>query len=452
MSTTLRCDIFCTVIDNFGDAGVCWRLARQLAKEYRWEVRLFIDQADVLAAFLPDLARTLAAAAHSETGSDGRGIVDTGDADAAASNGRHRHIAVIDGVTIAHWPDNEPSTEVSIEPRTETTQPDCSTQMLPDVVIEAFACELPASYLTAMAQRARAPVWINLEYLSAEDWVRGCHLGRSQHPRLGLDKTFFFPGMTSGTGGVLREHDLDEQRRAFLADPLAQAALWQRLGVPPLSPGIPLISLFAYENPALDALLPQWAASPTPIALIVPTGRISAQVEAYLGSPFAPGVHAHRGNLHAYATPFVTQADYDRLLWLCDLNFVRGEDSFVRAQWAERPFVWHIYPQTDDAHLEKLDAALRLYCASLAAPTAAALSRFWQAWNGAANVGELDDLHAGTALHSSMAVIPIAQPDWGDLWHHRDMLAAHAPTWSGQLQSIGSLAANLAELIETRLK
>jgi uncharacterized repeat protein (TIGR03837 family) len=52
------------------------------------------------------------------------------------------------------------------------------------------------------------------------------------------------------------------------------------------------------------------------------------------------------------------QAEFDHLLWACDLNFVRGEDSLVRALWAGKPFIWHIYPQDDGAHLVKLGAFL----------------------------------------------------------------------------------------------
>ncbi|MFP3562266.1 elongation factor P maturation arginine rhamnosyltransferase EarP, partial [Paraburkholderia sp. SIMBA_049] len=75
---------------------------------------------------------------------------------------------------------------------------------------------------------------------------------------------------------------------------------------------------------------------------------------------------ATNGNLTAYGHAIVPQADFDRLLWVADVNFVRGEDSFVRAQWARKPFVWHIYPQADDAHLPKLDAALAHLSAGLA--------------------------------------------------------------------------------------
>ena len=80
--------------------------------------------------------------------------------------------------------------------------------------------------------------------------------------------------------------------------------------------------------------------------------------------PHAGGPPLVRGRLRLHAIPFVSQDDYDRLLWACDINLVRGEDSFVRAQWAARAFAWHIYPQAQAAHLAKLNAFLDLYTAS----------------------------------------------------------------------------------------
>ena len=39
----LAWDIFCTVIDNYGDIGICWRLARQLRVDDGQRVRLWVD-------------------------------------------------------------------------------------------------------------------------------------------------------------------------------------------------------------------------------------------------------------------------------------------------------------------------------------------------------------------------------------------------------------------------
>lgn len=431
MRPPLHCDLFCTVIDNYGDAGVCWRLARQLADEYGWHVRLLIDAPAALAALLQTPLPPL----WDEPGE--RVAPDDTAQDTAAGNEATRGKATrdraardgfaVDGVIIAPWP-----------------TPDAGTQAA-GVVIEAFACELPVHYLQAMTRREPSPVWINLDYLSAEEWVGTCHLGRSPHPRLGLEKTFFFPGFTPATGGLLRERDFDQRRQAFLDDAAARASFWRRLDVAPPPAQARLITLFAYENPALDALLAQWSHGDEDIVLLVPEGRVSAGVARFFDLPaFAAGTRAERGRLRAHALPFIDQTAYDRLLWQADLNFVRGEDSFVRAQWAERPFVWHIYPQQDDAHLDKLDAALAAYTHGLPAAAAATVARFWHAWNGAP--------YAAGARADAASAPSDPDPDW-QAWRGLDAtLQAHARPWVDTLRQAGSLAANLAELVESRLK
>ena len=377
------CDIFCAVIDNFGDVGVCWRLARQLHAEHGWRVRLLVDDLDILKKLWPPL--------------------DSGAA--------HQRAA---GIVVQRWPATHTS---SVPPKPA------------DIVIEAFACDLPPVYLAAMAERSPKPVWINLDYLSAEDWVADFHLRPSPHPRLPLTKTFFFPGLGPGSGGVLRERGLAHERHRFGASQTCRDALWSSLDVRAPAPDATVISLFAYENPALDALLRAWRDGPETVELIVPEGRISNAVANFLGSPaFAPGTHASLGHLNLHAVPFTDQIAYDQLLWACDMNFVRGEDSFIRAQWAEQPFVWQIYPQADDAHLPKLDAALAHYAGPLPAVERASVARFWHAWNG------------------------VGKPDWPDFWRHRTALRARGPSWAVELAAVGDLAGNLAEFCRNRVK
>jgi len=379
----IACDIFCAVIDNFGDIGVCWRLARQLAAEHGWQVRVFVDDLRAFHQLCPEVDAT-------------------------------RAQQTVLGIAIEHW--HEPAHAGD-------------TLTVADVVIEAFACELPPVYVAAMARRASAPVWLNLEYLSAEDWVADFHLRPSPHPRYPLVKTFFFPGLGPGTGGVLKEHDLDTRRLAFEASADARAAWWRAATgtTPPTDATV--ISLFAYENLAVDALLEQWRDDTEPVVLLVPQGRISGALARFFGLPaFAAGAHAQRGSLRAHALAFTAQPGYDPLLWASDVNFVRGEDSFVRAQWAARPFVWHIYPQADDAHLPKLDAALAHYARALPDAPRAALARFWHAWNGA------------------------GAPDWHDLRRHLPALTARAHDWARELAQAGELAGNLARFAKSQLK
>lgn len=325
-------DIFCRVVDNFGDIGVCWRLARCLSTDHGLQPTLWVDDCAALrrlvpAAEMPD--------------------------------------SVIDGVRLRHWEDDFPDVNAA------------------DVVIEAFACELPASYIGKMARRVPAPQWINLEYLSAETWVAGCHGLGSPHPRLPLTKHFFFPGFDGTTGGLLRERGLLARRAAFRADGRAAPAWLASMGLADLPAEALLVSLFAYEQPELLPLVERWQQSETPVVVLVPEGRVLPDLARALGRErIRAGDHVQVGSLRVQVLPFSEPGAYDSLLWACDLNFVRGEDSFVRAQWAGRPLVWQIYHQQEDAHLDKLNAFLDRYCAGLDAAAEAALRTFWLAWNG----------------------------------------------------------------------
>jgi uncharacterized repeat protein (TIGR03837 family) len=322
-----RWDIFCRVIDNYGDIAVTWRLARQLVAEHHVNVRLWVDDLRPLAALCPD--------ARPDNASQ-----------------------MLNDVEVRLWTTDFPATDVA------------------DVVIEAFACDIPDSYINAMATSAIKPRWLNLEYLSAEDWVDGCHNLPSPHPRLPLVKHFFFPGFTPQTGGLIREHDLISRRDAFQNSAEHQAEFWAYLGITPISHALTL-SLFGYENPALHALLTQWENSATPIVVLLPESKLTPQVSAY----FAGTEYWQRGNLTVHRLPFLDQDSYDKLLWLCDINFVRGEDSLVRAIWAGKPLVWHIYPQADNVHHDKLNALLTLYLDTIDSTTAARFSAFWHSWN-----------------------------------------------------------------------
>jgi uncharacterized repeat protein (TIGR03837 family) len=337
---TTRCDIFCNVIDNYGDIGVCWRLARQLANEHGLAVRLWVDDLGGLVKLCPEADATLAS--------------------------QHRR-----GVEVCLWSKNFPEVQPA------------------DVVIEAFACVLPESYIAAMAAQAQQPAWVNLEYLSGEDWVHGCHKLPSPHPSLPLVKYFFFPGFTRQTGGLLLERNLLARRDAFQNDAVHQQAFWQSIGMEMPAAETLKISLFGYENAALHGLFDAWTASAQPVLCLVPEGRILPQVGQYFGdnAPHASSDYA-RGDLYVRVLPFVEQERYDELLWACDVNFVRGEDSCVRAQWAMKPFIWQIYPQHDAAHLKKIEAFLTLYNEQLGRSASEAVQGLWQAWNNGSGAGQ----------------------------------------------------------------
>ena len=377
-------DVFCTVIDNYGDIGVCWRLARQLVAEHGVSVRLWVDElasfARICAQIDPELA-----------------------------------VQFAQGVEVLRWTSDFP------------------TVVPGDVVIEAFACQLPASFIAAMADRQASPVWINLDYLSAEAWVSGCHALPSPHPRLPLTKYFFFPGFDETTGGLLREAGLAAERLAFNASPEQQAAFWNRLGQLPPPTDALRVSLFAYENPALADLLASWAQGERRVCCLAPVTRTQASIAQFAGQSLQAGDVIRRSALEIRLLPFVAQPDYDRLLWSCDVNLVRGEDSFVRAQWAARPLLWQIYPQHEAAHQIKLAAFLDRYCAGLPEAAASAVRELHMLWNG-----------------ESSAVRSNAER-WAQYLAALPVLRSHAGLWEKNLSKQEDLCANLFRFCLSKL-
>jgi hypothetical protein len=279
------------VVDNFGDIGVCWRLARQLAAEHAISVRLWVDDLRSAERLVPAL-------------------------DAGQASQR------VDGVEIRRWE----APFLALEPG--------------QVVVAAFACRLPEVFVEAMARRQPRPVWINLEYLSAEGWVADCHALPSPHPRLPLVEHFFFPGFDGRTGGVLREADYAVRRAAFSEEGFraSSAPRVHRVSCafrcfPMKTPGLPTCSTAG----AVQSIpSPAWfrkagagqpgqgfrCRAPGGGRAAAPWCAVGAGAALRRTAPLRRAVVGLRPELRA------------------------GEDSFVRAQWAERPFVWHIYPRT----------------------------------------------------------------------------------------------------------
>lgn len=318
----MRWDVFCRVVDNHGDIGVCWRLACDLASRGE-RVRLWVDDASSLRWMAPEGAP---------------------------------------GVELQPWREPLPGEAPG------------------DVVIEAFGCEPPACFVAAMAGAEAPPVWINLEYLSAESYVERSHglpSPQQSGPGRGLTKWFFYPGFTERTGGLLREAGLASAQQRF--EPHA----WRINAWPSGAPqDTPVFSLFCYDNPALAGWLEQLRQAATPAKLFVTPGPAARQAMAWLGREVEAGKSVEAGALWLHFLPWLTQRQYDELLWSCDLNFVRGEDSLVRALWAAQPFVWQLYPQDDGAHLAKLEAFLQQYASrSPSSGLPRGLAATFEAWN-----------------------------------------------------------------------
>lgn len=281
---SIKIDIFCLVIDNYGDAGVCTRLARLLANKGH-QVKVFTDK--------PDLFNKL-------------------------------HKA--ENFTIYDWH------QATVAPKN-------------GLVIETFACELPIAYKKTI--KAQTCLWINLEYLSAEDWVHGFHKMPSPQAD-GSNKYFFFPGFTKDTGGLLRsDNELNTYKklRANRIHSIRQISQSNAINSHTFKEPF-FIFLFCYPDAPLAGLQEALSNSDRDIYILLASGQRNIQPQA---------------NIKIINLPFVNQQNFDRLLWLSDLNFIRGEDSLAQASWCSTPIIWQAYVQKEMAHMKKLAAWLDIY-------------------------------------------------------------------------------------------
>ncbi|MDA8416164.1 MAG: elongation factor P maturation arginine rhamnosyltransferase EarP [Betaproteobacteria bacterium] len=362
--------IFCRVIDNFGDAGVSWRLSCQLSRHLGHPVDLVIDDWQTLARLEPALG---------DEPLENRAITTR-------------------GVRVWSW-------------RRLEEQPEKLETSDPQVLVSGFSCELPEAVRFGLQQWKVAPLWILFEYLSAEAWVDDCHARPSPISSYPGQRYFYFPGFTRYSGGLLREPGLlddrdDWQQNHSRPGWVAQAQRWLTLWAYPEAPWLAL-----HEAICQDPELWGWC-------LFEGAALTNCILEHGLAS------------IPVRVIPFQTQGNYDVCLWDADLNLVRGEDSFVRAQWAGKPLLWHIYPQEDGSHWNKLNAFLDIYLDGVEHSLAMAIRALFLAWNG-----------KGAIVHCWQQV----REQWG-LWE------LHARYWSRTLAMQPDLVTRLVEFVENKLE
>lgn len=375
------CWLFCSVIDNFGDIGVSWRLASMLSGELGWRVCLWTDDASVLRMLCPDLPPV-------------------------PCDYRNIHINVWN----PHFSDG-----LDGVPR-------------PDVLIETFGCDLPSDVLE-IARREK-PVWLNWEYLSAEEGHERLH-GLPSPQAGGVEKYFWFMGFSDKSGGLLREKDY--HRQAFFDE----AAFRGRLKLPPKTAQEWL--LFGYEGSAWIRWLEMWRQAGEPVTLLLAGGKVLKSLEDAGAVPRNAlkndGDIFQTASVRLIKIPFVAQTEFDRLLHLSDGLIVRGEDSFVRAQLSGKLFLWHIYPQEENVHLEKLDA-------------------FWQRCRPFYSPDVFDSLQIlSKDLNGGQQVSPQTLLNaWRHLQGRLNIWQAGAAAWSEMLARQESAVEKLAKFLQPKLK
>lgn len=225
--------------------------------------------------------------------------------------------------------------------------------------------------------------WLVIDYLSAEQWVENFHFSNSIDPTNGHKTTFFYPGFTAATGGLIHsDYPAHLISNASSVDDCIR------------------VFVFSYPNAPLNELLDT-------------CNDLNAA-----GRNIEVGIAASKPQQDRFNwvehLPFCPQAEFDELLVNFDVLFVRGEDSFIRAQLSGKPLIWQIYPTEDFAHAEKLLSFFKRYSKGLSEECAAALWNCWASWNG---------LEMPQNFSSS----------WLDVVGHLNELSSHAQAWRDQL-------------------
>ncbi|MGL4977627.1 MAG: elongation factor P maturation arginine rhamnosyltransferase EarP [Cetobacterium sp.] len=306
-------DIFCEIIDNFGDIGVVYRLAKELKNGYNKEanIRVFLNRLDEFLAL----------------------------------NKRVKNIGYqnIDGI--------EYITNEYLAKNICTFSP-------ANVIIEAFGCNILEEYLDKA--KDESSLLVNLEYLSGESWIEDIHLMESPIGAEKLKKYFFMPGFKENTGGVIVDKLFLDRKIKVRSN----SELYMKKYMPDLLDKEYFIgTIFSYEKnfiPLLDVLLKNGKNN----CLLVLGQKSQESIKSILDN--FDFIETSKDNFEVENIkikfmPFLEQEEYEELINLVHYNFVRGEDSFVRALLTGKPFMWHIYLQEEMAHMDKIDGFIHRY-------------------------------------------------------------------------------------------
>ena len=299
-------DIFCEIIDNFGDIGVVYRISKELKNIYQnARIRIVLNRTDEFKAI----------------------------------NKRVKDLEYqeIDGLictTFSYVKKNAESFGAA------------------DLFIEAFGCDVPEEYLKIAKKNSK--LWINLEYLSGEKWIEDFHLCESLIDSKTLKKIFFMPGFSEKSGGVIidsgflkrKEYGMDN-REEVLKKYYPEIDFQNKL----------IGTVFSYEK-NFENLLETLEKQDRETVLILMGEKTQKSFSEILQKKFREnfGKIGKYGKITMLNANFLSQEEYEEVISAVDFNFTRGEDSFVRSILLGKPFMWHIYLQEEKAHMDKIRA------------------------------------------------------------------------------------------------
>lgn len=348
-------DILCKVVDNFGDIGVVYRLAKALSDlDAGLELRILVDDLSAFHALCPPVEVEKA-------------------------------VQTVNGWTVVAWG--------GVDGAIGAEAPALFRAKRPRTVIECFACGRPDWYEAILFDEGdqKNRLIVDLEYLTAESWVTDFHRLPSATRSAKVRKAMFMPGFFEGTGGLIRDARFDSLRAAYLDEgrrPALRRALLEKLNSAKAidettlkaAPDAFWVTVFSYERdyrPIVRALAAFSRGAPA-LALAAAGRSSGPALSAWeaAGRPFP-----------LIDLPFLNQETWDETLLASDFSIVRGEDSLTRAALSGRPFLWHAYPLQDGAQIVKVRALLENLKPFFDPADFALVENLYQRFNGPAAEG-----------------------------------------------------------------
>lgn len=344
--------VLCKVIDNYGDIGVAHRLCMELADKVQ-NIRLVTNNLDAYRSICPNI--------------------------------KNEAVQHTNGITVLNWNNGD------LCKKEYTARP-------PAVILQCFQCGYPQwlediLFAPSPSSRPLAPVEtlvIDIDYLTAEDWADGFHKMLSLTRSSRVQKYLFMPGFTPSTGGLLfKGRTARDKGDSHPAPPSAPAS-------PPSSKTS--IFVFGYARdyrPLVRALLR--SNETLPLKVYAANGAGQKSFLDACNECKKEGIIAHK-LLDVTALPFLSQAEWDKLLLSSDIAFVRGEDSLAGAALAGIPFVWQAYKQEGGVHKKKTAALLERLKPYFDDGHFALICSIWTMWNsyeeydGNTGKGEAEEL------------------------------------------------------------
>lgn len=341
--------ILCRVVDNYGDIGFVYRLARELSSLSsieKTQIRLIVSDLKSFNAMAlpPGISTSLA-------------------------------VQNYNGWKVIDW-------NACAEGKCEfTEQP-------PKIILECFQCGRPEwlDEILFSAQTTQTVQIVNVEYLTAEDWADDFHLLKSGTRSALVKKINFMPGFTKKTGGlVLDKHFVSCVYSKTVALECLKKYASKKTVALIEDTNLFRVIAFSYERNFENEAraLSEFAKN---------SGRkVQVLLAPGLGNaPFKKAAAAFL-NISVYDLEYLPQLAWDALLTLADFSFIRGEDSFSRACLSGIPFVWHAYPQEEEFQLVKVDAVLKRMEPFFSAGDMSLVKNVWLSYNRKPSVKMCDE-------------------------------------------------------------